>query len=57
MLEAEQSEVKLAHKTWEKHASGTRRIFKDLVVDRLPAGMTKELWVCLALEPEDIFPR
>lgn len=30
---------------------------KDQVVDRLPGGMTKELWVCLVLEPEDIFLR
>ena len=59
--EAEKSAVRLAHKTWEKHASGRRRIFKDLwykCVDHLPDGKTKEeLWVCLILEPEDVFPR
>ena len=47
--EAEKTAIEQAHKTWEKHASGRRRIFKDLwykCVDHLPDGMTKaELWV------------
>jgi len=57
--EAEKSAVRLAHKTWEKHANGRRRIFKDLwykCVDHLPDGKTKEeLWVCLILELKTSF--
>jgi predicted metal-dependent hydrolase len=59
--EAEKSAVRLAHKTWEKHASGRKRIFKDLWykrVDHLPDSKTKkEVLVCLILEPEEVFPR
>jgi hypothetical protein len=59
--EAEKSAVRLAHKTWEKHASGRRRIFKDLwykCVDHPPDGKTKEeLWVCLIVKPVGVFPR
>lgn len=51
VLEVEKLAVRLAHKTWEQHASGRRRIFKDLwykYVDHVPDGKIKEeLWVCL----------
>jgi 26S proteasome regulatory subunit, ATPase 3, interacting protein len=47
--EAEKTAAEFAHKTWEKHASGRKRIFKDLwakCVEHLPDGMVKEdLWV------------
>ena len=61
MSEIGKSAVRLAHKTWEKHASGRTRIFKDLryrCADHLPESKTKEeFWVCLILEPEEVFPR
>jgi hypothetical protein len=58
--EAEKAAAEQAHKTWEKHASGRRRIFKDLwykCVDHLPDGMLKEdLWVGTILAPKDVLP-